>query len=78
MQALRTATLNPAGVMEKRADFGSIAAGRVADLVILDANPLEGIGNTRRIAGVVTGGTLLRRGDLDTLLQAGEEMANRN
>jgi hypothetical protein len=40
----------------------------VADLVLLDANPLEDITNTRRIQAVVTNGKLLRRADLDRLL----------
>ena len=43
LQALQTATLNPAIVLQKTADFGSIQPGKIADLVLLDANPLENI-----------------------------------
>jgi imidazolonepropionase-like amidohydrolase len=78
LQALRAATLNPAQVLEKEGDFGSVTAGKLADLVLLDANPLADIRNTQRIAAVVLGGKLLRRGDLDALLRAGEEMAGKN
>ena len=78
IQALRAATLNPAKVLKKESDFGSISAGKVADLVLLDANPLDDIRNTQRIAAVVAGGKLLRRSALDSLLRAGEEMAGRN
>src|SRR5215831_7612007 len=52
-QALRTATLNPAEFLGRRADFGTVEKGRIADLVLLDANPLDDIRHTRRIAAVV-------------------------
>jgi len=78
LQALRAATLNPAKILKKTDDFGSVAAGKVADLVMLDANPLTDIRNTQRIAAVVLSGKLLRRADLDALLRAGEDMAGKN
>lgn len=78
LQALRAATLNPAKILKKETDFGGVTAGKLADLVLLDANPLDDIRNTRRIAAVVIGGRLLRRTDLDALLRTGEEMANEN
>jgi imidazolonepropionase-like amidohydrolase len=56
LEALRTATINPARFLGKSSDFGSIEAGHVADLVILRANPLDDIANTRAIAGVVADG----------------------
>ena len=46
------------------ADFGVIAPGNRADLVLLDANPLQNIGATRGIAGVVAGGRYLSAGDI--------------
>jgi adenine deaminase len=49
MEALLAATRNPAERMGREKDFGIIAPGRFADLVILDANPLENISATRRI-----------------------------
>jgi imidazolonepropionase-like amidohydrolase len=48
--------------------LGTVRAGRVADLVLLDANPLEDIRNTRRIAAVVLDGRYLDRAALDRLL----------
>jgi len=48
--------------------LGSVAAGRSADLVLLDANPLEDIANVRRIRAVVAAGRFLDRSALDQLL----------
>ncbi len=59
LEALRTATLNPARFLEIEADYGSVEAGKKADLVILEGNPLESIGQTRNIAYVIRGGQLL-------------------
>jgi len=78
LQALQTATLNPAIVLNRTQDFGSIEAGKIADLVLLDANPLENIDNTGRISAVVLKGRLLRRSDLDKLLQDAQQLANQN
>jgi imidazolonepropionase-like amidohydrolase len=78
LQALQAATLNPAIVLQKTADFGSVQPGKMADLVLLDANPLENIGNTTRIAAVVLKGRFLKRSDLDLLLQEAESLASRN
>ena len=68
LQALQAATLNPARFFERTDDLGTIEAGKLADLVLLDANPLEDIANTQRIRAVVADGRLYRRGDLDRLL----------
>jgi imidazolonepropionase-like amidohydrolase len=48
--------------------LGTVAAGRSADLVLLDANPLEDIANVRRIRAVITAGRFLDRSALDQLL----------
>jgi imidazolonepropionase-like amidohydrolase len=56
LEALQAATINPARFFGKMSDSGSVQAGRVADLVILRANPLDDIANTRTIAGVVADG----------------------
>jgi imidazolonepropionase-like amidohydrolase len=68
-EALRTATLNPALYLEATDSLGTIAPGMAADLVLLDANPLEDIRNTRSIRGVSVGGRWLNRGQLDDLLE---------
>ncbi|RPH62158.1 MAG: hypothetical protein EHM89_06060 [Acidobacteria bacterium] len=68
LEALRTATLNPARVLGLDDSLGSIDVGKVADLVLLDANPVANIRNTQRIRAVVANGRLYRRADLDRLL----------
>lgn len=56
MQALEAATLAPARFFGLQGQMGSIAPGQAADLVLLDADPLADIDNTRRIHGVMTRG----------------------
>ena len=68
LEALRTATLNPAQVLGMSDSLGTVEPGKLADLVLLGANPLEEIGNARRIRAVVVNGQLLRRGPLDRLI----------
>jgi imidazolonepropionase-like amidohydrolase len=68
-QALRAATANAAEFLDTGAQRGTVAVGQNADLVLLDANPLENIANSRRIAGVALRGRWLSRSDLDQLLQ---------
>jgi imidazolonepropionase-like amidohydrolase len=67
LAALQTATLNPAKFLHKTNDFGTVAPGRVADLVLLSANPLKNIANTRSIVGVVADGRYLSQADLAQL-----------
>jgi imidazolonepropionase-like amidohydrolase len=67
-EALRTATINPAKFLGREADLGTIAKGRIADLVLLDADPLQDIRNTTRINAVVVNGRLLDRTTLDKML----------
>ena len=64
LEALQTATLNPARFFKQQADFGSVQAGRLADLVLLSANPLTDIANTQRIVGVLADGQYLSQQDL--------------
>jgi imidazolonepropionase-like amidohydrolase len=68
LKALQAATLNPARVLSLENSLGTVKAGKLADLVLLDANPLEDISNTQRIRAVVADGRLYRRADLDRLL----------
>ena len=67
LEALQTATINPARFSRKVSNYGSVQSGRIADLVILRANPLEDIANTRTIAGVVADGRYWSQADLETL-----------
>jgi imidazolonepropionase-like amidohydrolase len=68
LEALKTATVNPAKYQAATDKLGAIRSGHPADLVILDRNPLDDISNTKTIHSVVAGGRLLRRSELDTLL----------
>ena len=68
LAALQTATINPARYLGREMTLGTIAPGRSADLVLLDANPLEDIANLRRIRAVITAGRFLDRSALDQLL----------
>src|SRR4029077_16434990 len=76
MQALQTATKNAAEYFGKLDSMGTVEKGKLADLVLLDANPLEAIGNVRKISSVVVNGRLLDRKALDGLL-AQVESTNR-
>jgi imidazolonepropionase-like amidohydrolase len=74
-QALQAATLNPALFLGKLDEYGVVEKGRVADLVLLDGDPIEDIRNTRKIDSVVLRGKLYSREDLDKILAQVEELA---
>jgi hypothetical protein len=65
---LKTSTYNPALYLGELDSFGTVEAGKRADLVLLDANPLDDISNTQKIAGVMVRGRYFDRADLDTIL----------
>jgi imidazolonepropionase-like amidohydrolase len=67
--ALAAATRSAADMMGASANFGTIAVGRDADLVLLDADPLASIANTRRIAGVLAQGRWYSSDDLHARLE---------
>ena len=66
-ETLTAATLGSARAIGREADLGSIAPGKIADLVILDADPLADIRNTLRIDAVMQGGRLYASDTLDQL-----------
>ena len=65
-EALRAATVAPARYLAADS-LGAIARGRLADLVVLDANPLADIANTRRISAVVAGGRVYGESERRTI-----------
>lgn len=75
LEALRAATLNPARYFDKTSEFGAVAPGMVADLVLIDGDPLADIRNARRISSVVVNGRYLDRQTLDAMLAKAERLA---
>jgi imidazolonepropionase-like amidohydrolase len=71
LEIIRAATLEAARYLGMRDSVGAVAPGQLADLVLLDANPLDDIRNTRRISAVVANGRLYRGEDRARLLWAG-------
>jgi len=69
IEALKTATINPAKYFSMEKELGSIQENMTADLLILDANPLEYIGNTKQINSVIKQGKLYNRNALNGVLQ---------
>ena len=67
-EALRTATLNPAKFLDAADSFGNVRPGLLADLVLLSADPLADIRNTRRVDAVFLGGLYLPKRNLDSLI----------
>src|SRR5438128_5479568 len=68
--AIRAGTVDAARFLNRSADFGVIAAGRRADLVLLDGNPLEDVKNTGRILGVMAIGRWFTEEELQKRLLA--------
>lgn len=69
-QALATGTVNVGRYLGREGEMGTIESGRRADLVLLDANPLDNVGNSRKISGVVLNGRWMDRATLDAGLAA--------
>lgn len=67
--ALKAATATPAKFLEIYEKVGSVAVGKNADLVLLDANPLDDIKNTRRIRGIFVGGKWISKAESDQMLK---------
>lgn len=71
IEALQAATINPAN------SLGAIAKGKIADLVLLEANPLQDIRNTQKIAAVVCNGQLFQKTELQKMLNEVEVAAKK-
>lgn len=71
--ALQTATVNPAEFLGLGNVLGTIETGKFADLVLLDANPLEDINNTKKISAVVAQGRYLPKAKIQEMLSAMEK-----
>jgi len=69
--ALRAATYEPARYLGALDSLGAVAPGKLADLVLLDADPLQRIENAHRIAAVFTRGRVYDRASLDRMLAQG-------
>jgi imidazolonepropionase-like amidohydrolase len=69
LQALQTATLNPAIYLNKLNDYGSIEEHKIASIIILNQNPLDNISNTKDIDAVFLKGKYFSKDDIDKLLQ---------
>ena len=68
LAALQAATITPARFFDVDDQLGTIEAGKLADLVLLEEDPLSDVSNTRRIAAVIVKGRLLDRKELDGIL----------
>jgi imidazolonepropionase-like amidohydrolase len=77
LEALQTATLNPAQFLGLEDKLGTIEKDKIADLVLLHANPLADIANTQKIAAVISNGRYFSSDELKKLLQKVEAVANR-
>jgi len=77
MEAIQSATYNPALYWGITATTGSVEKGKRADLILLRANPLENIDNTTKIEAVVSNGHYYPRQELDRMLSEAAMMASK-
>ncbi|MCU0649251.1 MAG: amidohydrolase family protein [Gemmatimonadaceae bacterium] len=77
LAALQSATINPARFLGRAHELGTVAQGKLADLVLLEANPLDRIEHTTRIAAVVVNGRYFSRKELDALLDRAAAIVRR-
>src|ERR1041385_2573785 len=75
MEALQTATSNPARFLDMHSNLGSIEPGKIADLLLIAADPLTDIKNTQKINAVIVNGRVFDRAALDNLLKQVEMSA---
>jgi imidazolonepropionase-like amidohydrolase len=67
LEALQASTRSAAEFFGRLADEGTVEVGKKANFVLLEANPLTDIANTRRVAAVVLRGRLISGADLQRL-----------
>jgi imidazolonepropionase-like amidohydrolase len=77
LEALQTATLNAVRFLGMEEQLGTIEEGKLADLVLLNGNPLEDISNTQKIAAVIVNGHYYSGKDLEKMLAGVEAAARR-
>ena len=77
-EALQSATRLPAEFMGLGGTLGTIEKGKLADLVLLDANPLVDIRNTSKIAAVIVGGRMLEKAELKSMMDKMASEAGKN
>ena len=73
LETIEAATLKPAQYFSMDKELGLVQEGMLADLLLLDANPLENIRNTKKINAVIRDGKLHDRAALDQLLDVLEK-----
>jgi len=77
LEALQAATINAARYQSKEKELGTVEKGKLADLVLLDSNPLDKITNTQKINAVVINGKLISKAEIERMLQSIEAAAQR-
>jgi hypothetical protein len=74
-QVLQTATINAARYLNLQNQYGSVSTGKIADLVLLDANPLTNISNTQQIQAVIVHGKVYNKTALNNMLESVKKKA---
>jgi imidazolonepropionase-like amidohydrolase len=77
LQALQASVINGPAFFKKQNDYGSIAPGKIADLLLLDENPLQSITATEKIAAVIVKGKLYNRNSLEKLMLEAKRRASK-
>ncbi len=67
MDALKTATINPAPYIGAGKDIGSLKVGKLADLIVLEKNPLDDIRNTETVTYTMVNGRLFDAATLNEI-----------